>query len=177
MQLKGILFLVTLLLSLVQLSAQDIDLDVDGNVRIGGGTATSNDAKLDVVGNNGSQIVDGISMRSVARFFDEYENGGGFRFLVEPITKNAALLVGRNNTDFMLVTRTDMINYERVRLTNDGHVGIGVKEPERSLHISDVMRLEPRDTAPTDPKEGDMYMDSQSHKLMVYDGTIWQACW
>jgi hypothetical protein len=56
-------------------------------------------------------------------------------------------------------------------------VGIGTTNPARKLHISDVMRLEPRATAPSSPSEGDIYMDSTVHKLKVYDGTTWQACW
>jgi hypothetical protein len=56
-------------------------------------------------------------------------------------------------------------------------VGIGTSAPARNLHVNDVMRLEPRASAPSSPSEGDMYMDSTTHKLMVYDGTTWQACW
>ena len=56
-------------------------------------------------------------------------------------------------------------------------VGIGTSTPARNLHINDVMRLQPRATAPSSPAEGDIYMDSSTHKLMVYDGTNWQACW
>ncbi|MBN1391318.1 MAG: hypothetical protein JW947_00780 [Sedimentisphaerales bacterium] len=59
----------------------------------------------------------------------------------------------------------------------NGNVGIGTTSPDRTLHVKDVMRLEPRATAPSSPSEGDMYMDSTTHKLMVYDGTAWQACW
>jgi hypothetical protein len=58
-----------------------------------------------------------------------------------------------------------------------GNVGIGTANPARNLHVSDVMRLQPRDSAPPDPAEGDIYMDGTTHKLMVYDGTAWQACW
>ena len=58
-----------------------------------------------------------------------------------------------------------------------GNVGIGTTSPQRTLHVSDVMRLEPRASAPTSPGEGDIYMDATTHKLMVHDGTIWQACW
>jgi hypothetical protein len=58
-----------------------------------------------------------------------------------------------------------------------GNVGIGTASPARKLHVNDVMRLEPRATAPTLPAEGDMYMDSTTHKLMVYDGSTWRACW
>ena len=58
-----------------------------------------------------------------------------------------------------------------------GNVGINMTSPARRLHINDVMRLEPRATAPSSPSEGDIYMDSTDHKLKVYDGTTWQACW
>ena len=56
-------------------------------------------------------------------------------------------------------------------------VGIGATTPARKLHVSDAMRLEPRATAPSSPSEGDIYMDNTDHKLKVYDGTTWQACW
>lgn len=56
-------------------------------------------------------------------------------------------------------------------------VGIGTTDPQRALHVNDVLRLEPRTTAPSNPSEGDMYMDGTTHKLMVYDGAVWQACW
>lgn len=63
-------------------------------------------------------------------------------------------------------------------LFNDNNnVGIGTSAPERALHVSDIMRLEPRVTAPISPEEGDIYMDGTLHKLMVYDGTTWQECW
>jgi hypothetical protein len=57
-----------------------------------------------------------------------------------------------------------------------GKVGIGTVIPQRDFHVSDTMRLEPRTTAPSSPGEGDIYYDSTLHKLMVYDGTLWQAC-
>jgi hypothetical protein len=56
-------------------------------------------------------------------------------------------------------------------------VGINTTTPARNLHIKDVMRLQPRATSPSSPAEGDIYMNSTTHKLMVYDGTAWQACW
>ncbi|MDA9874073.1 hypothetical protein N9C25_07590 [Saprospiraceae bacterium] len=60
---------------------------------------------------------------------------------------------------------------EKMRLDNDK---ITARVP---LHLQDAMRLEPSATAPISPSEGDIYMDSTTHKLMVYDGTTWQACW
>ncbi len=45
-----------------------------------------------------------------------------------------------------------------------------------SINIGTAIHLTPG-SAPSSPTEGDMYMDATSHKLMVYDGTTWQACW
>jgi hypothetical protein len=66
---------------------------------------------------------------------------------------------------------------ERMRIDAEGRVGIGITNPQRTLHISDVIRLEPTLTAPSNPAEGDIYMNASTHKLMVFDGTVWQACW
>jgi len=59
----------------------------------------------------------------------------------------------------------------------DGKTGLGGIEPVRNLHVRYFMRMEPCSTAPSTPSEGDIYMDSVTHKLMVYDGTTWQSCW
>ncbi len=40
-----------------------------------------------------------------------------------------------------------------------------------------TVRFEPRQDPPPDPSEGDAYMDADTHKLMVFDGTTWRACW
>lgn len=59
---------------------------------------------------------------------------------------------------------------------SNGGFGIGI-QPQRALHINDVMRLEPRNTAPSSPSKGDIYFDNTLNKLRVYDGTTWQNCW
>jgi YadA head domain repeat (2 copies) len=62
-------------------------------------------------------------------------------------------------------------------ILKNGNMGVGVDTPQRTVHIKDVMRLEPCIVAPSNPSEGDIYFDGIDKKLMVYDGTIWQACW
>ena len=62
-------------------------------------------------------------------------------------------------------------------LTVSSNIGVGVTSPQRPLHISDVMRIEPRATEPANPSKGDIYMDDNTNKLRVYDGTQWQNCW
>jgi len=65
----------------------------------------------------------------------------------------------------------------KFRVLSNGNVGIGTISPARTLHVNDVMRLEPRNTAPGTPSKGDMYFDGVLNKLRVYDGTTWQNCW
>jgi len=57
------------------------------------------------------------------------------------------------------------------------NVGIGTITPKRKLHVNDVMRLEPRNSAPSNPAKGDIYFDGVLNKLRVYDGSLWQNCW
>jgi hypothetical protein len=53
-------------------------------------------------------------------------------------------------------------------------VGINVIQPQRSLHVNDMMRLEPRSAPPTNPAEGDIYYDGVLKKLRYYNGTTWK---
>lgn len=55
-------------------------------------------------------------------------------------------------------------------------VGVGIIGPVRSLHVGDVMRLEPLDAEPANPDKGDLYFDNTINKLRCYDGTAWQDC-
>jgi hypothetical protein len=65
---------------------------------------------------------------------------------------------------------------EAVTISGNGNVGIGTNTPSQKLDINGVMHLEPT-TEPTDPSEGDIYMDSSTHKLRVFDGTVWHDLW
>ena len=56
---------------------------------------------------------------------------------------------------------------ERMRIAPNGNVGIGTKDPQRTLHVNDIIRLEPRKTVPSRPSKGDIY----------FDGSVWQNCW
>ena len=85
-------------------------------------------------------------------------------------------IVSRNDGKFVIGNASNGIAAQII-LDSLGNVGIGTASPARKLHVNNVMRLEPRATAPTLPAEGDMYMDSTTHKLMVYDGSTWRACW
>ncbi|MCE2928518.1 MAG: hypothetical protein LW817_02680 [Candidatus Caenarcaniphilales bacterium] len=54
-------------------------------------------------------------------------------------------------------------------------IGIGVTNPQRALHISSVMRLEPTASPPPSPAEGDIYIDSTGTKAYcIYLNGTWQ---
>ena len=47
----------------------------------------------------------------------------------------------------------------------------------RAGSAADLTHIEPKSAAPAHPPKGAVYMDETTNKLMVYDGTTWQACW
>ena len=70
---------------------------------------------------------------------------------------------------------------ERMRIADNGNVGIGAfstaNQPQQNLHIKDVMRLEPRASAPGSASMGDIYVYSTTATgpgaLCFYDGVAW----
>ncbi|MFH1615980.1 MAG: hypothetical protein ABIG61_12965 [Planctomycetota bacterium] len=91
------------------------------------------------------------------------EVGYGHNLLyIENTNSSSPLIYGEFNNDLVAI---------------NGKLGIETMSPQRTLDVNDVMRLQPRATAPSAPAEGDIYMDSTDHKLKVYDGTAWRACW
>lgn len=77
------------------------------------------------------------------------------------------------------LAQTDITNLFTASYADCGYgkMGINVCNPQRNLHVKDVLRLEPRSTAPDNPGKGDIYFDDALNKLRVYDGTQWQNCW
>ena len=47
----------------------------------------------------------------------------------------------------------------------------------RAGSTADLTHIVPQASAPANPTKGTVYMDDTTNKLMVYDGTTWQACW
>ncbi len=57
--------------------------------------------------------------------------------------------------------------------SQSNHVGINVTQPQRSLHVRDVIRLEPRNSPPNNPTKGDLYFDGNRDVLRYYNGRRW----
>jgi len=81
------------------------------------------------------------------------------------------------NTELSIETSLFGTPTEAIRIDPTGEVGIGTSGPARPLHIVDVMRLEPRSTAPSSPSTGDIYVydGNPNDALCVYLDLAWTS--
>ena len=68
------------------------------------------------------------------------------------------------------------LSQERMRISAKGNVGIGTNNPQATLHVDDVLMLQPS-TAPTSPLKGMIYYDATDNMLRCYDGAVWHNLW
>ncbi|HEX7176911.1 MAG TPA: hypothetical protein VF240_16745 [Pyrinomonadaceae bacterium] len=61
---------------------------------------------------------------------------------------------------------------EAMAINASGNVGVGTISPQRKLHVSDAMRLQPIASPPASPASGDLYFDT-SEALCVYVSGAW----
>lgn len=146
-----------------------------GTVGIRGGTATAD-----------YSIAVGIQSQTLGNQSLTYGNGALSKSRNE-------VAVGSFNTDYTAASTTAWVVTDRLFtigngtssisrsdamvVLKNGNTGFGTSTPQRNVHVTEAMRLEPSATAPASPSAGDMYFSSVSNKLEVYDGTVWQACW
>ena len=155
-----------------------------GKVGIGTSSPQSNlevigESKFGIGGISNTEISwdNGTLLNSLASF--NTTSGG---IIKAPLQGHLLFQIRGNHWDDGLMVVTDK-NLDGTpdavpfKVLANGNVGVGDIKPQRALHISDVMRLEPRATAPSSPGKGDMYFDNTLNKLRVYDGTAWQSCW
>jgi len=88
---------------------------------------------------------------------------------IDPLAENSqyyGIFVGRGNKSYF-----------------GGKVGIGITMPTRELSLDGVMHLRPRSTEPSNPQDGDLYMDDGTHtsdgtpKVRVYANGSWHELW
>ena len=147
------------------------DTAVNFNTAIGAGSAEYNSGSSNIfIGANTGRYNKGnnnILIGNSAGNDSSFHSLNGI-LIIDNTYTNTPLIFGDFNSNHLKVNET---------LTVTSKIGIGTTTPQRNLHVSDVMRIEPRLSAPSNPQEGDLYMDGSIHKLMVYDGTQWKACW
>lgn len=56
----------------------------------------------------------------------------------------------------------------------EGNLGVGLSTPQRKVHISGALRLEPQTTPPAGGDLGDLYVNDTDNKLYFHDGSDWK---
>jgi len=64
------------------------------------------------------------------------------------------------------------ISFVNDTIVTKGWLGAGTSSPERALHVNDIIRIQPRETAPLDPALGDIYVGTNG-KIYFFNGTQW----
>jgi hypothetical protein len=105
-------------------------------------------------------------------------NTGGIR-LQSNVGSGTAISL-RNNSNqtsgnLLSVFGANTVSIEPLVIRWDGNVGINNSDPQRPLHINDVMRLQPRATDPSSGSAGDIYYNSAVNKLKIHNGTTWKT--
>lgn len=148
--------------------ADQFILDSLGNVGIG---TSSPETALEIVGDIQLQPSNGIRWNShptdnnIARYSIHVPNFPG-----API---------RVATDLDPTTQRhfEVGYYTNSDPSDTWNMTLDVIPVAKKVNISDVLNLTPRSAAPSGPTAGDIYFNSTTNKLMVYDGSTWQACW
>jgi hypothetical protein len=126
-----------------------------GNIGLG---TTSPIRKLHIVGVNPRILIEASSLNPEVSF----KHSGDSDSEIWSLYKH------ESTDDFRFYQNGDKVTIQN----GTGYVGIGTNNPQRALHISDVLRLQPRGSAPSSPSEGDIYVSSSNHHIYCYlDGT------
>ncbi|MCB0278938.1 MAG: hypothetical protein KDD94_05525, partial [Calditrichaeota bacterium] len=91
-------------------------------------------APLHVVGNGSTITVDSNAATDIAAFLNA--NSTGLVVSTYDSTYDAIIRNNQNTGDIAFVTRGASLNYERMRITNTGKVGIGTDNPQTSFHLA-----------------------------------------
>ena len=80
----------------------------------------------------------------------------------------------------LVVVFAGNVIFKQGDLTVEGRLGVATANPQRALHVVDVMRLEPRGVVPATCSvsiTGDIYVDSTpaSDELCFCNGVAWQG--
>jgi len=147
---------------------------------------------------SGGNPLNGVSVDLTFRFYDS-ETGGNLLLSVEQtgvqVTEGLFnVLLGSGtvtaSAEFTLAAAFQKHSevWMSTEVGSDGQmaprqriasVGYALKagQADTAKTAEDLTHYEPRTTAPANPVKGDVYMDDTTNKLMVFDGTTWQACW
>jgi hypothetical protein len=106
-------------------------------------------------------------------------NSGGMTLQAFSASQGIVLRNNTSQTSGKLLSVVNSGNNEPLTILastgTEANVGINFATPARSLHIKDVMRLEPRSSDPSSGSAGDIYYNSSVNKLRIHNGTTWRT--
>lgn len=83
------------------------------------------------------------------------------------------IVSGKDSFGINLNNESQTLSQDNTFAVVGGNSGFGTTEAKRTVHIKDVMRLEPRSTAPENASLGDIYVNNITSELCFYNGGIW----
>jgi hypothetical protein len=152
---------------------ENYEVMVLSNGRLGIGT----DSPLASVSNSPVMVTDGTKTTAPTGINWQINDYGGYALGVENVaTGGSGLLVDAGNNSGTGATVANFVssNNSLMYIGENGNIGINNTAPARKLHINDVMRLEPRASAPASPSEGDLYVNSTDHHIYCYLNGTWK---
>jgi len=139
-----------------------LTLGSTGSIGIG---TTQPKVKLNITGGSDASLTNGSGYLLLG-----YESG------LNIVMDNNEIIARNNGVSSTLFIQCSGSTSNTILNENGGKVGIGTSTPGELLDVDGAMHLKPG-SVPTTANEGDIYMDSSTHKLRCYDGTSWHDLW
>jgi hypothetical protein len=132
---------------------------------------TPNSTLMSLSTNSASQPFTNFSSRSI--IYRDTTNSANIRLSYEP--PSSSLSVNSQPTILLFSdTSEGPDRHFRIRFNGGNRFTVS---GNGTTSINSVLHLTPRNSSPSNPEKGMIYMDNITNKLRVYDGTIWQNCW
>jgi hypothetical protein len=162
-------------------------LEINGNMLLRNGGATHNHI---IIGENGKPnraavVQNGLYYNNTLMYQGIFSHNAmltsGNDATFEKINPtNKALFIEMNGSEYNMTfcslggQSAPFVRGSLVRFSGNGLVGIGTENPQATLHISSLLKLEPTLIPPLPHTEGMIYYDNTTNKLKVYTGSIWE---
>lgn len=139
------------------------------------GAISTADGTRSEINNNGGNIVfgSGSSINITNNSTMDFAVGQFFNYAGTGTTTNSyAIFINASfnsgvTDNFSIYSQTTADSYFA------GNIGVGLEAPQRQIHVSEAMRLEPQATAPSNGALGDLYVGTDGN-LYFHNGVDWQ---
>lgn len=138
-------------------------------------------AETNGTGNAGNFNIINSSNGWAALFAKTTGTGNSGRFQIDNSSNSAVALYAYTNGDGPAIVGNTWgnsiaaaFNIQDTGNTEPALVAESKHTDGFAVHVKDVLRLEPRNAAPTNPAEGDLYVNSSDHHIYCYLNSGWK---